>query len=802
MNKLFSLLLFACLAVTGLMAQVSVSGTVFLGSDTGITLADYPVTLHAPTDGEVRTELIQTDENGNYAFNLANAVITESVDWTIETLDPCTLINVSRFFEVAPNELEYTIDLVVCDSINPPPPVDTCLAFFEFSQVDTLTFQFTTLTAAFLQVDSLRWDFGDGNTSDELAPVHTYTENGAYPVTLTVYTPTCTSVSTDLVIAFDANNCNCFDIYHPVCVFGPGGDVITFNNECEAVCSGYPFNQLFDCSDEGCVCPTFAAPVCVFDPVSQDTVTFINHCFAECEGFGPDQWLECGQEPIDTTGCFQLPANPVCATGFGEFFSFYNLCEYENSVYFGFPLISCDSIPGNCNCPEIYDPVCVISPNGFPLSFSNSCFAECAGYGQDQQFTCLTDSLDCNFFPFPVCVATSNLPDSLIYFETACAAIDAGFTYDDLLDCGNANECTAQINYYVASSDGLTYDFQATNPNGSSFITYNWNFGDGTTSNAATPRHVFAAYGEYTVMVDVTIGDCTTSEAIIVTVAEGNGNYYDCQAFFFFEQPDSTSLLTYQFVNFTYFTSDFPLSVIWDFGDGTTSTELNPRHTFPSEGSYTVTLSVDDNIGCQSSIAIAINAGENIWYGDLECRAWFLPLIDVQNNQVYFINWSSYDAVEYFWDFGDGTLSNDFEVLHQYADAGIYTVTLTTTSSSGCVNTYSVTIDIGGNNFTSNPTFRLLSSIDEAGKVTQPLIKAFPNPTRDLVTVQWENGTSGNFGWSLFDVSGRELQSSKGHSTTATNRFNVDLSQQPAGMYFLRVRTPEGLQVVRLSKTE
>lgn len=709
MNKLLSFLLLVCLAATGLTAQVSVNGTVFIGSGPQTPLPDYPVVLDAQINGVDLTEVTQTDENGYYEFNLEDIPLNGVYLWSVGTFDPCTGLESFTSFELTPNQPVQTIDLVVCDGINPPPPPDTCVAFFDYEETGPLTFQFATLVADFIQIDSLLWDFGDGTTSDQLGPQHTYAENGAYPVILTVYSPNCVATYLDVVFAFDPADCECDDIYQPVCAFGPSGEIITFSNECEAACSGFPFNQLFDCSDEDCVCPTFYAPVCVIEPSTGDSLTFTNHCFAECEGYGPDQWIE----------CYTVP-----------------------------------------------------------------------------------DTFPCDFFPFPVCVIESNFPDSLVSFPTLCDALGAGYDIEELTDCG-FNNCSVQVSFYAVSNDGLTFDFQATAPNGVPFDTYTWDFGDGTTSTEAAPSHTYSEYGDYVVTVTASTSNCSATSSVFVSAIEDNGNDYYCQAFFFFEQPDTTNLLTYQFVNFTFYDENSTSNFTWDFGDGTTSNELNPLHTFPAEGSYTVTLSINDSIGgCQSSIGIGINAGENVWYGDLECRAWFLPIIDGESNQVYFINWSSYDAVEFFWDFGDGTFSNEFEAQHEYADAGTYTATLTTTSSSGCVNTYSVTIDLAGGNFTSNPSFRLLSSIDEAGNVTLPLLEAFPNPTKDQVTVRWENGTSGNYNWSLFDVAGRELQSSKDRSTTASNSFNVNLSDQPAGLYFLKVRTPEGLQVLRLSKAE
>jgi hypothetical protein len=117
------------------------------------------------------------------------------------------------------------------------------------------------------------------------------------------------------------------------------------------------------------------------------------------------------------------------------------------------------------------------------------------------------------------------------------------------------------------------------------------------------------------------------------------------------------------------------------------------------------------------------------------------------------------------------------------------------------VNTYSVTIDIAVHNVTSNPSFSLISSIDEAGKVTQPVIEAFPNPTRDFVNIRWENGTSGRYDWSLVNIAGQRIQTGTGNGNGTTGQFELNLTNEVPGIYLLQIRTPEGLQVLRLSKT-
>ncbi len=67
--------------------------------------------------------------------------------------------------------------------------------------------------------------------------------------------------------------------------------------------------------------------------------------------------------------------------------------------------------------------------------------------------------------------------------------------------------------------------------------------------------------------------------------------------------------LTYQFIDYSY---GDPNSWLWDFGDGTTSTEQNPLHAFPQQGTYLVCLTIEnDSTGCIDTFCDSVWAGNN-----------------------------------------------------------------------------------------------------------------------------------------------------------------------------------------------
>ncbi|MBD3638886.1 MAG: PKD domain-containing protein [Crocinitomicaceae bacterium] len=141
----------------------------------------------------------------------------------------------------------------------------------------------------------------------------------------------------------------------------------------------------------------------------------------------------------------------------------------------------------------------------------------------------------------------------------------------------------------------------------------------------------------------------------------------------------------------------------WDFGDGNTSTTQSPSHTYASDGTYNVSLTVTDDNGCQNTMTQAVTVYPNP-VNDIEfvingvSSATGLTggcLVD----QVNFVNNTTINAPDnittWNWDFGDGNTSTaQNPPAHTYAAAGNYTIQLTTTSNNGCTDNVTLPITI------------------------------------------------------------------------------------------------------------
>jgi|GEM_PF-393997 len=225
--------------------------------------------------------------------------------------------------------------------------------------------------------------------------------------------------------------------------------------------------------------------------------------------------------------------------------------------------------------------------------------------------------------------------------------------------------------------------------------TYIWNFGDGNVMTVTFPGnpdviHTYAQPGVYNVCLTVQGNDSLcydiTCDSLLV------GNQPGCQAAFTYAQQVP---LTVIFFDGSIGGSDLRL---WSFGDGTTSTEQNPVHVYPEQGYYTVTLTIGTpGTNCYSTIWQT----PYVW-GDSTggaCQAAFFAVPDSMNMPPFtyqFISQSTGNIGAYIWNFGDGnvmtiTYPGNPDVIHTYAQAGVYNVCLTVQGNDSLC--YDITCD-------------------------------------------------------------------------------------------------------------
>jgi len=205
-----------------------------------------------------------------------------------------------------------------------------------------------------------------------------------------------------------------------------------------------------------------------------------------------------------------------------------------------------------------------------------------------------------------------------------------------------------------------------------------WDFGDGSEATDRDVTHTYAAAGEYEVSLTVTNSyGCTASLNTVVEVYSSQIDWL---------LPDMLCVGTEaEFED----QSEDAISWTWNFGDGESSSEQNPAHSYAESGTYTVVLMMTSASGCTSMISDEIEVTPVL-------IDWTLPVDICAGTEVIFRD-ASPDVAERLWDFGDSTSSEEKDPTHAYKEGGAYTVSLTITNSAGCTNTVSEELEVNDN---------------------------------------------------------------------------------------------------------
>jgi gliding motility-associated-like protein len=235
------------------------------------------------------------------------------------------------------------------------------------------------------------------------------------------------------------------------------------------------------------------------------------------------------------------------------------------------------------------------------------------------------------------------------------------------------------------------YPFRAT-----SFV---WNFGDGSALVTAGPgpvQHSYAAPGSYPVtlyLVDTTYCNAPDSLRITVTIAENvkaafTTGSIGCAPYDAAFSNASTAAQTYQ----------------WIFGDGNSSSQATPTHTYTSPGTYQVLLIANNPNTCN----LTDTARFTIQVLDApQSNFIFSPLTPVPNTPHTFTNQSSPDAIRFKWTFGNGDsllTTSRLPFTYQYRSAGSFQVCLTAYNQLDCPRVFCRTVDAAINPLVDVPS--------------------------------------------------------------------------------------------------
>ena len=243
-----------------------------------------------------------------------------------------------------------------------------------------------------------------------------------------------------------------------------------------------------------------------------------------------------------------------------------------------------------------------------------------------------------------------------------------------------------EVDITIDEAFSCTAPFMATynNVNPESNLTYFWDFGNGESFTGATPPPVvYSEPGTYdvTVIVMDQNTNCTSTEIFNNILQVG----YPVDISY--TSSDNCQGTPISFMDNSTEPAD---SVLWDFGDGNFSTEINPQHSFEQGGCFNVSLiryTQDCPSEGQLMECLLIESAPNAFFFNDNQAGCTLP---------HTVSYSavSNNNVTWFWDFGDGTTSTEQQPTHTYDSYGIFPVRLTITNPNGCTNVYTDTIQV------------------------------------------------------------------------------------------------------------
>jgi PKD repeat protein len=217
----------------------------------------------------------------------------------------------------------------------------------------------------------------------------------------------------------------------------------------------------------------------------------------------------------------------------------------------------------------------------------------------------------------------------------------------------------------------------------SGFMSHEWDFGDGNTSDFESPIHLFTAAGTYKVKLT------STSDLGI-----SNDTTIDIEVF---EVPDvKIDFDNVCFGNNTVFTNNTTvlgggtITYEWDMGDGTTYTTKDVTHTYPSAGNYTLTVVANAN-GCPSTLIRNVNVfavPSASFTVDEGCVG---EDITVNNTSTIGLN----EPLGSLWDMGENNeIKTTENPSYAYQTSGSKSIKLIAVSQFGCEDSVTQTVNI------------------------------------------------------------------------------------------------------------
>jgi len=548
------------------------------------------------------------------------------------------------------------------------------------------------------------WHFGDGTTGTGQNPLHQYAQPGLYSVCVYLSqsggTMLC-SYCDSIYIQGTPNSCQASF------TFQQSGNAVSFN-------SG---NSIFP---SGTVLYTW-------DFGDGNTSTLANpvHTFANPGTYNVCLTITTTNNNCTDTYCHTITIGQsnLCNISF-------TFAQNPNGAYVFTP-----TFPSTINNPQFYwdfgdggtstlqNPVhhyvntgiytvCLtISGNGITCTYCDSAQFNGSNLGCNASFTYQISGLTVTFTPTMLNTntnhywnfgngTTANTANATVTFTspgtyTVCHHVwntSCSDTSCIVITVGQTINCNVSFTYNTQNlQTGQVQFFGQIQPATGTYY-WHWNFGDGSTSNGQqNPLHQYSQPGWYLVCVNILQNNGTISCSYCDSVYVPQTPPIPCNANFTYQQSGAT---VHFYTNNSGISPSLTMHYYWDFGDGTSSSLINPVHTYTSAGTYNVCLTVSDSLNnCYDQFCQTIVIGNNT-----NCQASFQFTYGSIYNVAFFGHFTPLStSLQWYWSFGDSTFANVQNPIHSYPGPGTYQVCLTVISPNCPAVTSCQTITIQGN---------------------------------------------------------------------------------------------------------